>query len=281
MRPSVGRARRSSSWCSRLRGRQVPLLLAYLVLARDRTVGRDELIGAMWPRSAPRSQDGALRTLLSRLRSGLGSDVLVGRDELSLNLPEPVWVDFEAAADRGPARRGGAGRRRPPSRLGAGPGPAQHRRPRSAGRGPGAVAGAPRAAELADIRLEALEVIGRAGLRLGRHPAGLGGASGPDADRDRALPRVGLRAADGRATRPRATSPRGCACSTVCARCCATSWAPRPSPEAMAAHERLLHPGRSPDRDRVRRSGAGLGSGAARRARRAHASPLVGRQARA
>ena len=33
----------------RLRGRQVPLLLAYLVLNRARHVGRDELIGALWP----------------------------------------------------------------------------------------------------------------------------------------------------------------------------------------------------------------------------------------
>ena len=66
-----------------LRGRQVPLLLAYLVLdprsdGRARRADRRDLA-----RSAPRSQDGALRTLLSRLRSGLGSDVLVGRDELA------------------------------------------------------------------------------------------------------------------------------------------------------------------------------------------------------
>ena len=56
-----------------LRGRQVPLLLAYLVLNRDRAVGREELIGALWPDNAPRSQDAALRTLLSRLRSALGA----------------------------------------------------------------------------------------------------------------------------------------------------------------------------------------------------------------
>ena len=37
-----------------LRGRQVPLLLAYLVLNRDRYVGREELIGALWPFQAPR-----------------------------------------------------------------------------------------------------------------------------------------------------------------------------------------------------------------------------------
>jgi DNA-binding SARP family transcriptional activator len=80
-----------------LRGRQVPLLLAYLVLNRNRYVGREELIGALWPFQAPRSQDAALRTLLSRLRSVLGSSALPGRDELGLVLPEPVWIDIEAA----------------------------------------------------------------------------------------------------------------------------------------------------------------------------------------
>ena len=102
----------------RLRGKQVPLLLAYLVLNRGRHVGRDELIGALWPSQAPVSQDAALRTLLSRLRSTLGSDTVIGRDEVILALPEPVWIDVEAAAaevsraldalEGGDARRGWA-----------------------------------------------------------------------------------------------------------------------------------------------------------------------------
>ena len=88
----------ASSWSSLCAGKQVPLLLAYLVLNRDRPVGREELIGALWPETAPRSQDAAMRTLLSRLRSALGRDVVSGRDELGLALPEPAWVDVEAAA---------------------------------------------------------------------------------------------------------------------------------------------------------------------------------------
>ena len=81
-----------------LRGKQVPLLFAYLVLNRERPVGREELIGALWPDRAPQSQDAALRTLLSRLRSSLGRGALDGRDELVLELPQPVWIDIEAAA---------------------------------------------------------------------------------------------------------------------------------------------------------------------------------------
>ncbi|MGZ4177245.1 MAG: ATP-binding protein, partial [Solirubrobacteraceae bacterium] len=149
-----------------LRGKQVPMLLAYLVLNRDRPVGRDELIGALWPETAPRSQDAAIRTLLSRLRSALGREIVAGRDELGLALPEPAWVDVEAAAsevwraqralDSGDARAAWALAQVPLNIA-------------SRGLLPGTQAGwlEPRRQELADIRLQALEVIGRAGLSLG------------------------------------------------------------------------------------------------------------------
>jgi DNA-binding SARP family transcriptional activator len=151
----------------RLRGRQVPLLLAYLLLNRGRPVGRDELIGALWPGRAPVSQDAALRTLLSRLRSAVGASALVGREELLLDLPAPVWIDFEAASvgieraaqtlDRGDAR-GAWALAQVPLNIAA----------RGLLSGAQAAWLEPRRRELDDIRLRALEVIGRAGLRLGR-----------------------------------------------------------------------------------------------------------------
>ena len=150
----------------RLRGRQVPLLLAYLVLNRARHVGRDELIDALWPEAPPVSQDAALRTLLSRLRSSLGSSTLAGRDELILALPEPVWIDVEAAAAE-VARALDALERRDGRRAWA-----LAQVPLNiASRGllPGAQATwleAPRR-ELEDVRQQALEVIGRAGLVMG------------------------------------------------------------------------------------------------------------------
>jgi DNA-binding SARP family transcriptional activator len=149
-----------------LRGRQVPLLLAYLVLNRDRVVGREELIGSLWPDNAPRSQDAALRTLLSRLRSSLGASVLVGRDELMLELPAPTWVDVEAAGyevgrarealHRGDARAAWALAQVPLNIA-------------SRGLLPGAQAHwiETRRRELSDLRLQALEILGRAGLSLG------------------------------------------------------------------------------------------------------------------
>ena len=149
-----------------LRGKQVPLLLAYLVLNRQRPVGREELIGALWPERAPRSEDAALRTLLSRLRTSLGHDALVGRDELVLELPQPAWIDIEAAASQveradrslqGGDPRGAWALAQVPLNIA------------SRGLLPGSQARwlEQRRADLADIRLHALEVIGRAGLALG------------------------------------------------------------------------------------------------------------------
>ena len=149
-----------------LRGRQVRLLLAYLLLNRSRAVGREELIGALWPEQAPLSQDAALRTLLSRLRSAVGAASLPGRDEVLLSLPEPVWIDYEAARselaralaalERDDAR-GAWGLAQVPLNIS------------TRGLLPGAQANwlEPHRRDLADVRLEALEVIGRAGLRLG------------------------------------------------------------------------------------------------------------------
>ncbi len=117
-------------------------------------------------RDRPRSQDAAIRTLLSRLRSALGRDIVAGRDELGLVLPEPAWVDVEAATsevwraqralDSGDARAAWALAQVPLNIA-------------SRGLLPGAQASwlEPRRQELTDIRLQALEVIGRAGLSLG------------------------------------------------------------------------------------------------------------------
>jgi predicted ATPase/DNA-binding SARP family transcriptional activator/tetratricopeptide (TPR) repeat protein len=150
----------------RLRGKQVPLLLAYLVLHRARHVGRDELIDALWPDQPPVSQDAALRTLLSRLRSSLGASTLAGRDELILTLPEPVWIDVEAAAaevaravdalEGGDARRAWALAQVPLNIA-------------SRGLLPGSQATwlEPPRRELEAVRQQALEVIGRAGLVMG------------------------------------------------------------------------------------------------------------------
>src|SRR4051794_31288498 len=81
-----------------LPGRQGRLLLAYLVLNRDRGCPRAELIDLLWPDDPPAAADSALSALLSKLRRTLGEGVLVGRGELRLVLVAPVAVDVETAA---------------------------------------------------------------------------------------------------------------------------------------------------------------------------------------
>jgi DNA-binding SARP family transcriptional activator/tetratricopeptide (TPR) repeat protein len=83
-----------------LHGRQGRLLFAYLVLHRRRPLRRDELIEAIWGHgrgTAP--SDGALAPVLSRLRRALSPATIEGRDGVTLGLPEPAWIDIEAAQE--------------------------------------------------------------------------------------------------------------------------------------------------------------------------------------
>jgi DNA-binding SARP family transcriptional activator/tetratricopeptide (TPR) repeat protein len=80
-----------------LRGRLGRLLFAYLVLNRERSVTRDELIDRLWDESPPSTAATTLSSLLSRMRSGLGADVLQGRTTLRLVLAPDAWIDVEAA----------------------------------------------------------------------------------------------------------------------------------------------------------------------------------------
>jgi DNA-binding SARP family transcriptional activator/tetratricopeptide (TPR) repeat protein len=224
----------------RLRGKQVPLLLAYLVLNRGRHVGRDELIGALWPNQAPVSQDAALRTLLSRLRSSLGASALVGRDELILTLPEPVWIDIEAAASemtqaldalaQEDARRAWALAQVPLNIA-------------SRGLLPGAQATwlEPPRRELEEVHLLALEVIGRAGLLMG-------GTQLQSAERAaRTLIESEAYRESGYVLLMEALAARGNAAEAMrvfdrLRTLLRDELGTSPSPDAIAAHQRLLRP---------------------------------------
>jgi DNA-binding SARP family transcriptional activator len=81
----------------KLPGGQARVLFTYLAVTRARPTRREQLLEAIWPYRAPRGADTALSALLSRLRSTLGGEVLRGRAEIKLELPEDAWVDLEAA----------------------------------------------------------------------------------------------------------------------------------------------------------------------------------------
>jgi DNA-binding SARP family transcriptional activator len=79
-----------------LPGRQGRMVLAYLAANRARPVSRDELMGALWPNTAPAAPGAALSTVLTRLRQSLGDGIIGERQDLSLRLPPDAWVDVEA-----------------------------------------------------------------------------------------------------------------------------------------------------------------------------------------
>jgi DNA-binding SARP family transcriptional activator len=79
-----------------LPGRQGRLMLVYLVLNRDRQIGRDELAEVLWREPDPATIDARLNPLLSKLRRILGTDAVGGRTLIRLDLPG-AWVDLEAA----------------------------------------------------------------------------------------------------------------------------------------------------------------------------------------
>jgi DNA-binding SARP family transcriptional activator len=82
-----------------LRGRQSRLVLGYLLVQRGRPVRRDVLIDALRTEGTVPSES-TLAPVLSRIRRAIGPEATIdGRDSLVLSLPEPVWVDVEAARD--------------------------------------------------------------------------------------------------------------------------------------------------------------------------------------
>ena len=83
-----------------LPSRQGRMLFAYLVTRRHSHTTRSQLAEAIWPETGSPTADSSLKSLLSKLRKVLGSDVLVGRDEPRLELPTGAFVDIDAASER-------------------------------------------------------------------------------------------------------------------------------------------------------------------------------------
>ncbi|MDA0168881.1 AAA family ATPase [Solirubrobacter taibaiensis] len=150
-----------------LPGNQGRLLFAYLVLHRDRTVRRDELLEVLWSGEvAPQSADAVLSAPLSRLRKALGPGRLNGRGELSLALPPATWVDWEAAfIGVREAHAAAAAERWPDAWIAA----SAALEIADGGLLPGLEARwiDEKRSELEDLRLELLEVIATSGARIG------------------------------------------------------------------------------------------------------------------
>ena len=90
----------------RLEGRRVDdalpgvlgqLLFAYLALNRLRRIERDELLVGVYGEAATTDHQARLTVLLSKLRSVIGAELLVGRAQLELALSKDAFIDVEAA----------------------------------------------------------------------------------------------------------------------------------------------------------------------------------------
>jgi DNA-binding SARP family transcriptional activator len=80
-----------------LPSRQGRLLFGYLALNRGRRISRDELIDALWPSELPGAAPSALTVLLSKLRAVVGPELLRGRGDVTLALPDGARIDVEDA----------------------------------------------------------------------------------------------------------------------------------------------------------------------------------------
>jgi len=150
-----------------LPGRQGRLLFAYLALNRKRPVRRDELIEALWAdEGLPSGGESLLAPPLSRLRKALGPGRLEGRSELELTLDDETWIDWEAAqAGIDAARKLDDSGQFTEAFEAAG----EAEKILSGGLLPGLEASwiDEYRNELEDLRLQALELVARAGSRLG------------------------------------------------------------------------------------------------------------------
>lgn len=84
---------------ARLPGKQGRLLLGYLATHLDRSVLREELVDALWGDTPPPDADGALASVLSKVRRVVGSDRLEGRSSIRFINDDTVDVDVHQAVD--------------------------------------------------------------------------------------------------------------------------------------------------------------------------------------
>ena len=75
------------------------LLFVYLVLNRLRRIDRDELSLAVYGEEAAPGHQARLSVLLSKLRRITGPELLAGRAQLELVLPQDAFIDVEVALD--------------------------------------------------------------------------------------------------------------------------------------------------------------------------------------
>jgi DNA-binding SARP family transcriptional activator len=83
-----------------LPGRQGRTLVAYLVLNRERSVSRDELLNVLWPSRPPVDPQAALGSVLAKVRHTLGADAVSGRGPLRMQLAPGAVLDVQTVDEQ-------------------------------------------------------------------------------------------------------------------------------------------------------------------------------------
>lgn len=84
---------------TRLPGRQGVLALGHLAANLDRWITRDELVFAIWGDRAPADADGALASLLSKIRRVVGPEHITGRSSLRFVGTDQTLIDVHFAIE--------------------------------------------------------------------------------------------------------------------------------------------------------------------------------------
>lgn len=84
---------------TRLPGRQGVLMLGYLAANLDRWITRDEVADALWGDDPPPDADGALASLLSKVRRVVGPEHIAGRSSLRFVATDQTMVDVHFAIE--------------------------------------------------------------------------------------------------------------------------------------------------------------------------------------
>lgn len=84
---------------TRLPGRKGVLTLGYLAANYDRWITRDELTFALWGDAPPPDAEGALASLLSKVRRVVGQEHIAGRSALRFVANEQTFVDTHFAIE--------------------------------------------------------------------------------------------------------------------------------------------------------------------------------------
>jgi DNA-binding SARP family transcriptional activator len=84
---------------TRLPGRKGACALGYLAANLDRWIVRDELIFALWGDAAPPDAEGALASLLSKVRRVVGQDHIAGRSTVRFIAADDTLIDLHFAIE--------------------------------------------------------------------------------------------------------------------------------------------------------------------------------------